>query len=106
MRYIHRIHPRADADIIDAAGYLARQREGLGTRFLDEVIDAIAQLTQRPTWTAMLDDAHFPGVRRKSLRSFPKWHVFFRVDGRRVTILRVLHGARDISACLDEVHED
>jgi toxin ParE1/3/4 len=41
-------------------------------------------------------------VRKRSVIGFRNYLVFYRVDSGRVEIIRVLHGARDISAILSD----
>lgn len=101
-----RLLPRADRDLDGAAdGYAEAGGIELGLRFLSTAEATWAQLREHPfigrecTWLS----ERLRGVRQTMLRTpFHVYQVFYRVNDDVVTVLRVLHGARDLAAILLE----
>ena len=82
-------HPDALRELTDAAQYYERQREGLGSRFLDEVERSEAIISEEPLlWPA--DDE---GRHRCRVRGFP-YLLIYRVRDERVYMLAVAHCKR------------
>lgn len=97
------IRPRADADIDEAAAFLAMQSTLLAERFLDRIGDTLELIRDRPLlWPTcgFIDHPRLIGLRRRSVVGFPNHVVFYltHVDG--VDVIRLLHGARDIATIL------
>lgn len=94
-----RVLPRADADIDEAAdGYARLEGLELGLRFYDAVERTWARLAEHPELGASLlwQSALLSGVRRWQIdEPFGVYQVYYRVSGDVVTVMRVLHGARD-----------
>ena len=83
---MHRLRIRSDAreDIRSARDWYERQRPGLGARFGDELGALLSSL---------LYGAIYRDIRRAMTRRFP--YVHFIVEDDRISVLRVLHQARD-----------
>lgn len=87
MRQPYRVALSADArhDMRGAADYYDRQRDGLGERYLREVVDALDVIVERPL--------SFPIVhrdmRRATLRHFPHG-VFFRIQRETIRVMAVV----------------
>jgi plasmid stabilization system protein ParE len=84
------IRPEAEADLVYARDWYERQREGLGAAFLlcvDEVLERIGRTPEM--YTAVYRD-----VRRALTRRFP-YAVYYRLVGREVVVLGILHTRRD-----------
>ena len=45
-------------------------------------------------------------IRQYSIKGFGRYLIFYRATDSGVEILRVLHGARDLSAILDEESQE
>jgi toxin ParE1/3/4 len=45
-------------------------------------------------------------IRQQGIKGFKKYLVFYRVTDTGVEIIRVIHGARDIEAILDDGDEE
>ena len=84
------IRPTAEADIEEARQWYEQQRPGLGNEFLDEISRAIRILEEQPERRPI----YYLGFRRLLIRRFP-YKVFYRVEGARVIVFRVMHAKRD-----------
>ncbi|MDP1798613.1 MAG: type II toxin-antitoxin system RelE/ParE family toxin [Planctomycetaceae bacterium] len=93
------IRERADQDIDEQLIYLARQSHRIAERFLDAVERTFQILAESPergfVWNS-------DGMRVWSVRSFHNWLIFYLPVEDGVDIIRVLHGARDLAALLDD----
>ena len=80
----------AEADILD--GYLSNEqkREGLGSRFVDEIERVFDRIVPNPY---LYQEAE-PDIRRAVAHTFP-YLVFYTFDANAVQILAVIHGAQD-----------
>jgi plasmid stabilization system protein ParE len=90
MRFTVRIRRRAEEDIQDARDWYDQIRPELGRRFGEELDAVIASLGTYPSIYAPIHH----DIRRAMTRRFP-YAVYFVVEGDRVSVLRVLHQARD-----------
>lgn len=89
----------ARSDLIHLRRYSLQQfGKDAADRYVDQIKSAFAMLAEMP-----LAGRAEPGA-GASVRCYSKkrHRVFYRVEGERVTILRVLHHARDISQVLNE----
>lgn len=104
MTYTLRILPKADADLDAAARYIARDSLPAALRFYDAVDATYRELRQHPNrWPHYeLDHPRLTGLRKRSVKGFSNYLVFYHVIDRWVEIIRVLHGARDIPAALSD----
>lgn len=66
------------------------QRAGLGAEFRNEIKLAIAILERHPERRPI----YYRGFRRLLTRRFP-YKIFYRIEGQRVIVFRVLHAKRD-----------
>ena len=98
------IRPQARLDINQIAADLDDYDPATSARFLADVRAAFDRLTAFPAlgplWPAN-DPAH-ADKRRLVLRTFPV-SIFYRTSRTTITIVRVLHQARDIPPLLDEI---
>ena len=92
MRLI--VRPEAEADIGDAYAWYETQRPGLGQRCLDRIQSAPKRY--QPVRAE---------ARRALVRRFP-YGVFFIADERQVSVLAVLHMARDPVLWQERVERD
>lgn len=69
-------------------------------RFFAAVRETAANLGEAPErWAKSRHAApEDETLRQRAVRGFPNYLVFYRFDGKQVTVLRVLHGARDLGA--------
>ncbi len=84
-----RLHPEAEAEMIEAAAYYEDRQADLGKRFLASVQDAINSIRINPRLYPVVD----LDVRRCLTKVFP-FGVLFRVLPDQVVVVAVMHLAR------------
>jgi len=84
------VRPRAEADIEAALQWYEQQRPGFGNELLDEIRRALRLLEEHPERRPI----YYLSFRRILTRRFP-YKVFYRLEGARVIVFRVLHAKRD-----------
>ena len=83
------IRPNAEADLSEAQAWYESQRAGLGGELLDEVRRAVGLLADDPECRPF----YYRDFRRLLTRRFP-YKLFYRVEGDRVIVFRILHAKR------------
>ncbi len=84
------LRPEAKANLAEASRWYEERKSGLGARFLDAVDASLDKVEKNPLRYPRV----YKDVRRAPVRSFP-YGVFYLYDRRVVSVLRVLHQARD-----------
>jgi plasmid stabilization system protein ParE len=84
------IRPNAEADLQKAWNWYESQRPGLGDELLIEVQAAIRRLESDPENRPF----YYRDFRRLLTRRFP-YKLFYRLDGGRVIIFRILHAKQE-----------
>jgi toxin ParE1/3/4 len=95
MKY--RLSHAAQVDLADIWRYIAQDDPLAADHFLDLLGRKFVLLARHPDLGRACDELS------AGLQRFPVGHylVFYRLDPHHIEIVRVLHGARDIEACLD-----
>jgi plasmid stabilization system protein ParE len=83
------IRPNAEADLQEARSWYESQRAGLGDELLDEIRRAVRLLETDPERRPF----YHRDFRRLLTRRFP-YKLFYRVEGGRVIVFRILHAKR------------
>jgi plasmid stabilization system protein ParE len=83
------IRPNAEADLAEARAWYESQRAGLGDELLDEVRRAVGLLADNPERRPI----YYRDFRRLLTRRFP-YKLFYRIEGDRVIVFRILHAKR------------
>jgi toxin ParE1/3/4 len=98
------IFPAAEADVDAAAQFIARDNLAAALRFYDCVDLTYWQIRDHPTrWPRYeLNETRLANLRKRSVVKFPNYLVFYRLGERTIEVIRVLHGARDIGAILQD----
>ncbi len=87
----------ARADIVAIGNYLRENAgEVIAERFIERIIAVVDSLKTSPRRHRERPELA-PGLRATGIR---KYLIFYRVEQDTVTIVRVLHGARNITAKL------
>jgi len=88
-----RLRPAALSDLTDIWTYLATRNETAADRILREIDARFSMLADHPEAGRTREDI---GV---DLRSFPveSYNLYYRVSGRTLDVIRVLHAARDVT---------
>jgi toxin ParE1/3/4 len=85
--------PQAEADLDSITDYYAANNPDAGTRLLDEITARCRQLGSQPRSGRPRSDLG-PGIRSAVVR---RYVIFFRGATNGIDVLRVLHGARNIT---------
>lgn len=78
--------------------HIAADDPAAATRFIAGLTATGEALLDAPRGYPLVQGIRAKGIRRRSYRGYL---LFYRVTGERLTILRVLHGARDTHSLLD-----
>jgi plasmid stabilization system protein ParE len=81
-----RLHPQAEAEMIEAAVYYESRQQDLGKRFLAPVQDAVNSIAINPRLCPVVD----LDVRRCLTKVFP-FGVLFRLSRDEIVIVAVMH---------------
>ena len=84
------IRPNAEADAREGRSWYESRRAGLGDEFLDEIRRAVRLLEEDPERRPF----YYRDFRRLLTRRFP-YKLFYRVEGDRVIVFRILHAKRE-----------
>jgi toxin ParE1/3/4 len=93
-----RILPAADADVDEAALFIARDSIEAALRFYDAVDTTLRELRAHPKrWPVYsMEHPRLADLRKRAVKGFPNYLVFYRYEDGIVEVIRVLHGARNI----------
>lgn len=88
------IAPQAERDLAEIWAYIADDSEKMATAFVAQIATKFEPLLHHPAIGALRDQLA-PGLRCVPYRNYCIYYVF---DETAVTIVRVVHGARDVRA--------
>jgi toxin ParE1/3/4 len=99
MRHSVRILRRAELDLVEIAAWLERERGAAAGKIVDAILEGLERLGGAPLAGARPRDEtlRIRGFRFVVIRS---WLVFYKIRGKQVRVMRVLHGKRDWLALL------
>jgi toxin ParE1/3/4 len=86
------IATQAKLDLEEIWLYVANEGHDAADRVIDEIVERFSLLAQFPNMGRARDTI------TEGLRSFPvnRYVIFYKASGDSITVVRVLHGARDI----------
>lgn len=93
-----RITPAAEDDLFSIWAYIAKDSPGAADRFLRRLNDRMQRLPQAP-FVGERQDQYRAGLRSIVEGSYV---IFYEVNANKVSIYRVLHGARDLKAIFEK----
>ena len=93
----------ADLDLEEVGAYLGRHSSRASDRFVKAVERTFNLIAVMPEIAAFFpsDVPRLKGIRKFGIMGFPDYLIFYRVETDHVSIIRVLHVARDIRAILE-----
>jgi len=93
----HRVAPQAEADLDDIWLYVAKEAGSMdiATRLIDAITSRFLFLASFPYVGRARDDDFGPGSRSVAVSEYV---IIYCVEGQDVSILRVVHGKRDLEA--------
>ena len=94
----------AESDLLEQVDHLRQESVSTALRFVDAVEHSLNRLVKMPEigHICELDHSRLCNIRVWPVKDFPKYLIFYRITEAEIQILRILHGARDITAILDE----
>ncbi|MCP9496851.1 MAG: type II toxin-antitoxin system RelE/ParE family toxin [Pyrinomonadaceae bacterium MAG19_C2-C3] len=100
-----RVLPAADSDI-DECFYYYEERSGLETafRFVDAIQESFERLLQMPHIGSPREFrlSRLRNIRMWTVKGFEDYLIFYRPTDDGITVLRVLHGRRDIEEIFND----
>jgi len=88
----------ARRDLVEIGDYMARENRGRALAFVKELRVAMISLLQRPKAFALVPRYAHLGIRHPVHGNYL---IFYRCDDQQVSIVRVLHSARDYEELSD-----
>jgi toxin ParE1/3/4 len=94
--------PLAEADLLDIWDFIANESFEKADRFLQKIETKLKILAESPGMGRNRDELV------PSLQSFPvgSYLIFYRCINQGIEVIRILHGARDISSLFEDYLED
>ena len=87
---IIRFTPEADAELVEARLWYARQREDLDLEFMQSIDDALLRIVTHPNLYPIV----YRNLRRAVVRRFP-FAIFYEIAGHELQVIAVFHSRRD-----------
>jgi len=93
----YQIAPPARQDLIDIRNFIAKENRAAARKVLAQIRAACRTLAKRPKLGHLRTD-----LASEPLRFWPVYSylIIYRPNSKPIEVVRVLHGARDISAIL------
>ena len=98
------ITPKASQDLDDLFDYIAQNNPDAALRFFDAARQSIATLAQTPSIGSLylVNNPRLVGLRKWGVRSFEKYLIFYLISEDLLTVVRIIHGSRDIPTLLEQ----
>ena len=98
------ITPKANQDLDDLFDYIAQNNSDAGLRFFDAARKTIAKLAQNPEMgnSYFVSNPRLQGLRKSRVKDFEKYLIFYLVSEDILTVVRIIHAARDIPTMLEK----
>ena len=87
-------------DILEQADWYKQQSgQSLAKRWESAVTAALLRMVENPRSgsSCRFKENELQAIRRMPIGRFPRHLIFYRFEGAEIVILRVVHGARDLS---------
>lgn len=94
----------AEVDLIEHFDYIANDNTDAALRFAESIEQASDRLSQMPKIGSIWEfsNPRLSGIRMWPVPQFSKYLIFYQITEDSIRIIRVLHGARDISALFED----
>lgn len=89
-------------DILDIVRWIRTDNPAAATRFVEAFKSSVELLSRMPEIGRARTDLGAPETRSWRVKGFRKYQIFYELLPDRVRLLRVLHGARDLQAELEQ----
>jgi len=101
-------NPQVIRDLIELATYIAEDNLDASDRFLAAAEETFNQLAKMPKIGKLCQFSHpnLTDIRQHAIKNFRRYLIFYRLTNSGIEVLRVIHGARDFEAMLEEFDEN
>lgn len=89
MSFAVKLRPEATGDLLDAARWYQKQRQGLGHEFLDDVLGTLTHIESNPLMYPVVHR----NTRRALIHRFP-FGIFYRIVNDVAVVVAVMHCGR------------
>ncbi|MBW4601192.1 MAG: type II toxin-antitoxin system RelE/ParE family toxin [Calothrix sp. FI2-JRJ7] len=91
-------------DIDDLFNYIAQNNTDAALHFFDAARSTIAKLAQNPGLGNLynVDNPRLQGLRKSGIKGFEKYLIFYLATEELLTVVRIIHGSRDIPTILEQ----
>ena len=98
------LRPKAREDIAEIGAYIGLDNPEASAAFRQTLQNFYEVLADLPEIGSVrnFDNPELKGLRMLPLQKFKNYLIFYRLTAEKVEIVRVLHGARDISSVFGE----
>ena len=95
--------PQAWQDVLDIVAYIAADNASAAERFVPALEDTCTQLLALPGLGSArsFQSAEIKDVRQMAVTGFENYLIFYSATKRSITVLRILHAARDFPTIFD-----
>jgi toxin ParE1/3/4 len=99
---------KAEEDLDSITDYIASDNLRVARAFRDSIRETCALLLGMPGLGIFrsFGNPKFSDMRFWPLKGFEKYLIFYRITEQHLEVIRVLHGARDLSALFSEEPEE
>lgn len=87
----------AEREMAAIGDYIAESNQARAIRFVNELLDSCLEIGQMPEAFPLVEGLAERGIRR---RVFGRYLIFYIADEKAVSIVHILHGARDVVSIL------
>lgn len=97
------ITPKANQDLDNLFDYIAQDNSNAALDFFDAARKTIANLAQNPGIGNFysVSNSRLQGLRKVSVKGFEKYLIFYLASEDVLTVVRIIHGCRDIPTILE-----
>ena len=98
------LRPLAAEDVTQIVATIAADNPSAAVRFIDAVEQDLAALLVFPRLgrARAFRSPQLSGVRSRPVSGFRSWLIFYRVLPDAIDVVRILHGARELTSALGE----
>ena len=104
MKKLMIITPEASEDLDNHFAYIAEDNLDAAIRFLDAAQQAFETISEMPEIGSSREfkNPRLAGIRMWPIPGFRKHLIFYRITGKELQVLRILHASCDIPGVLEE----
>lgn len=96
--------PQARVDLVEIASRIGRDNKSSAIRFIDAVEGTFKTLLRSPHLglRGEFRSPHLADIHRWRVKGFENYLIFYRTLADGISVVRILHGARDVDAIFDD----